>query len=63
MRDDTDLQLKDAWSKELDKQESVLWLQADIESLTDENWKLTQNLRIAKSDINALNKINDELTH
>lgn len=38
-------------------------MQADIESLKDENWKLTQNLWIAKSDINALNKLNDDLNH
>jgi len=50
-------------SKDLEKQESVLWLQADIETLTEDNRKLSNQLRIAKADINALTKINDDLSY
>lgn len=62
LKDEQDDQLRDARSKELEKQQSVLRLQADIDGLSEETRKLNNHLRIAKADINALQKVNDDLT-
>ena len=61
--DEIEHKLREARSKDLDKQESVLRLTSDLERSSDEANKLKHHLRIAKSDISALSKIRDELQH
>ena len=52
---------RDAKDWELEQDRSYLRIQADLESANDERRALSHQLWIAKGDIDALSKINDEL--